>query len=93
MEIQKTSSWRPGSIERRTVLILGDLIVGVIALAIALVFWASYADWLGFSPEFFSERVSNWFYLLPLVWLLLMFDLYDSHSAIISESAHCRREN
>jgi len=68
MEIQKTSSWRPGSIE-------------LIALAIALVFWAAYADWLGFSPEFFSERVSNWFYLLPLAWLLLMFDLYDVNKA------------
>jgi len=81
MEIQKTSSWRPGSMERRAVLILGDFIVGVIALAIALIFWASFADWLGFSPEFFSERVSNWFYLLPLAWLLLMFDLYDVNKA------------
>ena len=62
-------------------MILGDLIVGVIALALALVFWAAYADWLGFSPEFFSERVSNWFYLLPLVWLLLMLDLYDVNKA------------
>jgi len=67
--------------ERRAVLILGDFIVGVIALAIALIFWASFADWLGFSPEFFSERVSNWFYLLPLAWLLLMFDLYDVNKA------------
>ncbi len=81
MEIQKTSSWRPGSIERRTVLILGDLVVGVIALAIALVFWAANAEWLGFSPEFLSERVSPWFYIMPLAWLILMVDLYDVNKA------------
>lgn len=81
MEIQKTSSWRPGSIERRTVLILGDLVVEVIALAIALVFWAANAEWLGFSPEFLSERVSPWFYIMPLAWLILMVDLYDVNKA------------
>lgn len=62
-------------------LVVGDLFVGFLALAIALVFWASYADWLGFSLEFLIERVSNWFYLLPLAWLLLMVDLYDVNKA------------
>jgi len=58
----------------------------VIALAIALIFWAANAEWLGFSGEFLSERVSNWFYLLPFFWLLLLVDQYD-----VSKAASWRR--
>ena len=60
---------------------MGDLFVGIIALVISLVSWAANADWLGFSLAFLSERVSPWFYLLPLVWLLLLVDLYNVHNA------------
>jgi len=86
MEAQKTSPWRLRIVERRTILMIGDLIVGVIALAIALIFWAANAEWLGFSVEFLSERVSNWFYLLPFFWLLLLVDQYD-----VSKAASWRR--
>ncbi|MFC1997933.1 sugar transferase, partial [Chloroflexota bacterium] len=78
---QKISFWRPGSIERRTILIVGDFIVALIALIFALIFWAANADWLGFSLEFLSERVSTWFYLLPFAWLLFMVDMYDVNKA------------
>jgi exopolysaccharide biosynthesis polyprenyl glycosylphosphotransferase len=81
MESQKTSRWRLRIVERRTILIIGDFIVGVIALAIALIFWAANAEWLGFSLEFLSERVSTWFYLLPFFWLLLLVDQYDVNKA------------
>jgi len=81
METHNQSSWRLGNRERRTILVIGDFVIGVVALLFALLFWAAYADWLGLSPEFFSERVSAWFYLLPAVWLLLMVDLYDVHKA------------
>jgi exopolysaccharide biosynthesis polyprenyl glycosylphosphotransferase len=80
-QTKKTLTWRPGTFERRTVLLIGDLIVGIIALALALLFWAANAEWLGFSLEFLRDRVSTWFYLLPLVWLFLLFDLYDIHKA------------
>ena len=81
METQKTSPWRLRIVERRTILIIGDLIVGVIALAIALIFWAANAEWLGFSVEFLRERVSSWFYLLPFFWLFLLVDQYDVSKA------------
>jgi exopolysaccharide biosynthesis polyprenyl glycosylphosphotransferase len=67
--------------ERRTLLVLGDFIVGVIALIPALAFWAASADWLGFSIEFLTERVPAWFYALPLFWLVLLVELYDNHRA------------
>lgn len=63
--------------ERRTVLFLGDLTATGMALLIALITWARGDDWFGFSPEFFAERPENWFYLLPILWLLLMVPLYD----------------
>jgi exopolysaccharide biosynthesis polyprenyl glycosylphosphotransferase len=81
MDMQKTSQWRLRSLERRTVLLLGDLVVGYLALAISLAFWAAYAEWLGFSIEFLRERVTSWFYLMPFAWLLLMIDLYDVNNA------------
>ena len=81
MNSQKTSRWRLRVVERRTLLLIGDLIVGILALLAALIFWASNAEWLGFSLEFFTQRVSTWFYLLPLAWLILLAGLYDVHKA------------
>jgi len=81
MDQQRISPLRIGSLERRTILLIGDFSVGVIALVVALVFWAANAEWLGFSIEFLNERVSIWFYLLPFAWLLLMVDLYDVNKA------------
>jgi exopolysaccharide biosynthesis polyprenyl glycosylphosphotransferase len=68
--------------ELRPILILGDLVVGVVALMGALFMWGVSSDeWLGFSREFLTERVPLWFYLLPLVWLMLMVELYDLRAA------------
>ncbi len=68
--------------ELRPILILGDLLVAVVALMGALLLWGISSDeWLGFSPEFLTERVPLWFYLLPVVWLMLMVELYDLRAA------------
>ncbi len=78
----KTSTlWRLGLRERRTLLFLGDLFIGAISLATALVIWGLSEEWLGLSLAFIQERVEGWFYFLPLVWLLLLVDLYDVHRA------------
>ncbi len=66
--------------EQRTILFIGDLIVTSIALILALYFWAYQDAQLDFSIEFL-QRVSGWFYLLPIGWLLLLVDLYDVHRA------------
>lgn len=67
--------------ERKIILLFGDLIVAIIALVIGLITWAQGDDWLGLSPEFFAERPESWFYLLPILWLILMSPLYDLHRA------------
>lgn len=67
--------------ERRTILFIGDLAAAGTALLIALVTWARGDDWFGFSPEFFAERPDNWFYLLPILWLLMLIPLYNVRRA------------
>ncbi|MEN8172391.1 MAG: hypothetical protein ABFS03_05865, partial [Chloroflexota bacterium] len=73
--------WRLGLRERRAFLLVSDFLVAVAALFAALYVWASNGEWLGFSLAFLQERVESWFYVLPLVWLLLMVELYDPHRA------------
>jgi exopolysaccharide biosynthesis polyprenyl glycosylphosphotransferase len=82
MHNNKLDRWRLSISDRRTLLILGDFLGGVIALLIALVIWATVSgEWLGFSTAFFRERVASWFYLLPFAWILLLVEVYDVHRA------------
>ncbi len=62
--------------EQRFILILGDIIAGTLALILALYIWAR-VDALDFTAEFFRTRVDTWFYLLPLIWVVLLIDTYD----------------
>jgi len=73
--------WRITARERRFILILGDLIVVSISLIISLYFWSMGDQWLKFSWQFLKERPPNWYYLLPVLWIGLMFELYDVRRA------------
>jgi exopolysaccharide biosynthesis polyprenyl glycosylphosphotransferase len=66
--------------ERLFILMVGDVFATVIALAVALYFW-SQRDWLQFSWEFLKQRPASWFYILPLIWILLISELYDDRRA------------
>jgi exopolysaccharide biosynthesis polyprenyl glycosylphosphotransferase len=70
------SAWRLHPNERRAVLWIGDFIMAVIALIAALFFWAISHEWLGWSLSFLQQRPPNWFYLLPVIWLILLVELY-----------------
>lgn len=75
--------------EQRTVLLIGDFIASAAATAGAIFFWY---QWLlyrllesGVKPNV-AQRIIQidvpyWFYLLPLVWVLLMIDSYEIHTA------------
>ncbi len=76
---RKNRRWRLQAGERRSLLILGDLVAASAATFLALALW-SQLDWLGFSWEFIRAR-ATWFVLLPLIWLLLMVNLYDERRA------------
>jgi exopolysaccharide biosynthesis polyprenyl glycosylphosphotransferase len=78
----KSAKWRFRPGEQRTFLILGDLVISLLALYIALYIWGTRPDeWLNFSLDFLKQRVQLWFFLLPLVWLILLIDLYDVRNA------------
>lgn len=75
--------------EQRTVLLIGDFIASVAATAGAIFFWYQYSLYRlvegGIKPNI-AERIIEidpppWFYILPLVWLLLMVDSYELHTA------------
>jgi len=67
--------------EQRIILILGDLLMGVVALLGGIYFWFIVdPDFFNFL-EFFIARTPFWFYTLPPAWMLLLIDLYDLHRA------------
>lgn len=75
--------------EQRTVLLIGDFIASAAATAGAIYFWYQYSLYRliesGVRPNL-AERIITievpfWFYLLPLVWILLMIDSYEIHTA------------
>lgn len=80
MKFSKPVRMRLRPQERRLILIIGDLAVAAFSLIIAIFFWAQ-PDWLNFSFTFIQERIPWWYYLLPLVWMLLLTELYDVRRA------------
>ncbi len=75
-----STMWRLRPRERRTLLILVDLLMAIIALFIAIYVW-SVADIYQTLSLDFMRRLPSWFYLLPFLWPLLMARLYDEHRA------------
>ncbi len=75
--------------EQRSILMVGDFIASVSAMGAAIYFWYQYSLYRliesGLTParaeRLITIEVPVWFYLLPFVWLLLMVESYDLHSA------------
>ena len=79
--VRKTKRWRLHTRERRTLLVLGDFLMAVIAIMVALYIWALAETFHEFSIEFLIERPPAWYYLLPFFWVVLLVELYDIHRA------------
>lgn len=77
----KFTPWRLRMRERQGVLIAGDFLVSLISLAVAIVIWGSTLRFIEFNFEFLQTRIPIWFYLLPLIWVLLLIEMYDVHNA------------
>ena len=74
--------WRVKTNEQRFILLIGDAILAVLALFIALYIWAEGDQWLKqFSLDFLSACVPFWYYMIPVVWLLMLVELYDTGRA------------
>ena len=73
--------WHLKPYEKRSLLIFGDIVITIIALTLALYFWAAGDAWMDFSIEFIRTRPPFWFFLLPVFWLILMIELYELRRA------------
>ncbi|OGT28204.1 MAG: hypothetical protein A2Z17_02815 [Gammaproteobacteria bacterium RBG_16_66_13] len=74
---QARRPWRLRPGERRWLLIAGDLLAAAAATVVALYLW-SELDYLGDAPlTTFIRLRAAWFPFLPLLWPLLIVDLYD----------------
>ena len=83
--------------EHRTILFIGDLIMGVASVFAAIETWRRYlisakiAELLDndvalakaqqLAVQLISFKVPFWFYLLPIIWMLLLVELYEPHIA------------
>lgn len=76
----RLSYWRLRPGERRSLLLIGDLLMAIGALGVDLYFWAKADEFLEPSLEFLL-RTPSWIYLLPFFWLILLVELYDEHRA------------
>ncbi|MGD9092547.1 MAG: sugar transferase [Anaerolineales bacterium] len=79
--LHKSNPWQLRVRERRILLVIGDLIVAMMALVIALYIWGSRLVFIEFDLIFLRERVPFWFYLMPFIWLILLVELYDVQRA------------
>lgn len=73
--------WRVRSRDQRIILLIGDAFVSTLALFGGLYFWGQKDAWLKFSLHFIQQRVEFWFYLLPLIWMVFLVELYNPHRA------------
>lgn len=75
--------------EQRFILLLGDFIASVGAMGLAILFWYQYllnkmidsGMTQARAEKLVQINVPVWFYILPLLWLLLMVESYESHVA------------
>jgi exopolysaccharide biosynthesis polyprenyl glycosylphosphotransferase len=78
----KPAAFRLRSTEHRLILIIGDAITAGLALIASLYLWAGRDQWLSSSISLFlRERTPLWYWFLPLIWLVLMIELYDPRRA------------
>ena len=93
----RTTPLRIRPSEYRSLLILGDLLMAVVSVFASLYVWRQYTFYVilaglladGVAPGRAEQRariLNNlepqfWFYLLPIVWLFLLIELYDPHVA------------
>lgn len=80
---------RLGSPEQRIILVFGDLLASLISLSTSLYIWKEYS-WrtllatgitLKKAENIFSLDIQFWVYFLPLIWLLLLIELYEPINA------------
>ena len=93
----RTTPLRIRPSEYRSLLVMGDLLMAVISVFASLYVWRQYNFYViltellaeGVAPGRAEQRAGNlnnlepqfWFYFLPIVWILLLIELYDPYVA------------
>ena len=67
--------------ERQVLLWIGDLAMQYLAIGMALYIWSFFWTDLGFTIEYYVSQVPIWFYFLPIVFMILISGLYETHRA------------
>ncbi len=76
--------------EQRFILLLGDLIASVGAVLGSIYIWREYNRLAQIAKGLTDKQIERfqlsieipvWFYILPLIWLLLLVDSYEVHTA------------
>ncbi len=87
--LSRPPSLRLGTLEQRVILIIGDFLASLLSLVASLAIWHEYS-WqalldtgvtLKQAERIFSINIPSWVYLLPLIWLLLLIELYEPQTA------------
>jgi exopolysaccharide biosynthesis polyprenyl glycosylphosphotransferase len=93
----RTTPLRIRPSEYRSILLIGDLIMAIVSVLAALATWRQYNFYVklqeylakDIAPGVAEQRArlfnniepQFWFYLLPIVWMFLLIELYDPHVA------------
>ena len=93
----RTSPLRLRPNEHRTILFIGDLLMAVTSVFAAIETWRRYNISVEVAKlvergialvraqqlvdQFFTLKVPFWFYLLPILWMVLLVELYEPHVA------------
>ena len=93
----RTTPLRIRPSEYRSILLIGDLVMAIASLFAALATWRQYNYYVNLAELlargvqrgraedqallFHNIEPQFWFYLLPIIWILLLVELYDPHVA------------
>ena len=80
-QLRKSNPWKLRLGERRSLLLAGDFLMAAVSLVLSLVYWGASVRFIDFNQQFLLERVPAWFYFLPVIWIVLLIELYDVHRA------------
>ncbi len=80
--VNRTFRWRLRPAERRTLLVVGDVIAALLAWATSVYIWWANGRWVvAFPDRAYIAGLPMWFHFLPVFWLLLLVELYDSRKS------------
>ncbi len=79
--LRRSHPWRLRLQERRTLLLIGDLLIATISLGLALYFWFIGDRFPTSIIEFIQRRVPVWYFFFPIIWVILLVEIHDVHRA------------